>query len=392
MHKFKIFRVASVLWGIFLALMICFPGCSSSQAGGSNTTISHLQGDVQVLKSGKTEWVQAQLQMVLGTGDSLKTGIDSLAVVTFFEGSTIELKASTHIRIAELVQAVKKGGSTAIRLKQEIGETLNTVKKLTDPASRYEDETPVAIAGVRGSQMFIKVADNGKTTVQNLEGSIAVTAQGKEVLIPVGNASTVEPGQPPSAPVPVAAPSATPSASVRVNVDPENDLFNQTGQPVTGNDYLDIVGESIDRNADGYWVVTLNLKGNIPDTVDSPGVVEWDVMVDADQSATTGWQSSQLFNDLGIDYYISLSRAGSNLSINTQRVTQSTEPYLHDLQFRTGDKSVSIWFKANAIDNSTRFNFIVLARQYARTGDPQSLIAADKLPERYHFGISSGGP
>jgi hypothetical protein len=390
MFNSSAFRIALAFLCVFFILAISLPGCSSSQAVGS-TSITRLEGDVQVLKAGQSEWSQAQLQMVLNPGDSLKTGVDSLAVVTFFEGTTIELKPGTQIQISELVQALKKGDSTTIRLRQEMGETLNTITKLADTASRYEVETPVALAGVRGSQMIVKVAAGGRTVVQNLEGLIFVVAQGQEVNIPVGHESTVEPGQPPGIPVPViATPVNTPSPSVRVNTDPENDVFNSTGQPVNGYDYLDIVGESIERTAD-YWIVSIYLKGNIPDMVDSTGVVEWDVMVDADSTSGTGWQSAQLFNDLGIDYYLSVSRKGSNLGVAAQRVTQSTEPYSPGLDYRASGNKVSIWFNTNAIGNSTKFNFMVLARQYARSGDPQSLVAFDKIPETAHYGISTGG-
>ena len=114
--------------------------------------------------------------MVLDVVDKIKSGPNSRAVITFFDGSTIELKPDTQLEISELV----KGTANQIRLKQELGETISTVKKLADPASRYEIETPAAVAGVRGSTMMVSVAFDGTTSVQNLEGKISVTAQGVE--------------------------------------------------------------------------------------------------------------------------------------------------------------------------------------------------------------------
>lgn len=94
-----------------------------------------------------------------------------------------------------------QGKPTSIRLKQDIGEKLSKVKKLAEANSRYEIETPVAMANVRGSSMLVKVTTDG-TTVENLAGHISVTAQGVEVTIPEGEISTIKPDQPPSVSVP----------------------------------------------------------------------------------------------------------------------------------------------------------------------------------------------
>jgi hypothetical protein len=172
-------------------LLIPFIGCSQSEAPGS--LISAVEGDVQIRRAGTTDWTKAELRVTLSGMDVVKTGADSSGSITFFDGSVIDLNPDTQVEIRELV----RGKTTSIRLKQEIGETLSRVKKLVDPASRYEIETPVAIAAVRGSQMRVTVGPDGTTTVQNVEGKISVTAQGVEVTIPEGGASTIKPGEPP---------------------------------------------------------------------------------------------------------------------------------------------------------------------------------------------------
>jgi hypothetical protein len=189
----------------FLIVMLVPFGYACGGKGSANTILSISEGEVLIMKSGAGAWVNGEVKMELKASDLVKSGTGSSVVITFFDGSTLELKPETQIEIVELASKT----SRVIRLKQQLGETISTVQKMADPASRYEIETPAAIAGVRGSSMLVKVAADGTTQVQNLEGNIYVSAVGVELAIPVGNSSTVKPGQPPSAPVIIPLPSAT---------------------------------------------------------------------------------------------------------------------------------------------------------------------------------------
>ena len=176
-------------------------GSSSPGPTNSNptTVMSIGEGSIQLMKNGVGSWTTIQVGTSLKAGDILKTGDASRSIITFFDGSTIELKAGTQVEISSLIDGAGKGPNT-ILLKQQIGETISTVTKLVDPASRYEIETPAAVAGVRGSAMAVSVDSTGMTTVTNIEGTIVVRAQGVEVNIPVGMSSIVTKGGSPSPP------------------------------------------------------------------------------------------------------------------------------------------------------------------------------------------------
>jgi hypothetical protein len=161
------------------------------------TVLSIVGGDVLIMKPGEKEWVRGEAGMTLGVDYKVKTKANGNATLTFFEGSTIELKSDTEIGLAELVIAET---TNTIKLKQTLGETISKVKKLADPASRYEIETPAAVAAVRGSIMYVTVAQDGKTIVGNMEGLISVIAQGVEVKLPVNTRVTIMPGYPPEQP------------------------------------------------------------------------------------------------------------------------------------------------------------------------------------------------
>jgi uncharacterized repeat protein (TIGR01451 family) len=159
------------------------------------TILSMSEGNVSVMKAGTNSWIEAQVGMSLGTRDIIKSGDNSGAKITFFDGSTIELEAGTQIEVVSL--GISDTGSTTIKLKQTIGDTISRVTKLVDSASRYEVETPACVAAVRGSVMLITVIEDGTAWVTNQEGNIWVIANGVELQIPEGRKCIITPGQPP---------------------------------------------------------------------------------------------------------------------------------------------------------------------------------------------------
>jgi hypothetical protein len=361
--------------GLLICLALIMVPCNLSCGSSSekNTFITSLQGEVTVKKASSANWVKAEVKMLLNKGDSIKTEAEASAQITFFNGSTIELRAGTQIEITELVKEQAKN----IRMKQEIGETISKVEKLVDSASKYEIETPTAVAGVRGSSMRVSVRPDGTTQVQNLEGKISVTAQGVEVVIPVGSSSTVLPGQPPSPPQPVAS----------VTSDPPDDLFDNQNKHVTGEGYQDIRGASLVRDGN-VWVWTINLNGNIPSSVPSNIFMEWDLMIDSDLNAKTGWNTAIMYNDIGADYYINFYVNGERTSSGGFLTADTAGSRFTDVQYKVTEKTVEVRIPANRIGNISRFNYIVLTRKYDNANQPSVLLGADKYPNQGHLEIN----
>jgi hypothetical protein len=190
-----------------LALIIVVASTTVSCGGGSPcpstlTILSIATGNVSVMKAGTNDWTGAQVGTKLEVGDTIKTGEDSGAEITFFDGSTMDMEAGTQIEILSLAIACDTGVTT-ISLLQTIGTTISRVTKILDPASRYEVETPSGVVGVRGSGVRIQVFvgnssyRDGTTLVTNLGGHIYAIAQGVEVQVPEGQTCIIIPEQPP---------------------------------------------------------------------------------------------------------------------------------------------------------------------------------------------------
>jgi hypothetical protein len=131
---------------VILTLASCGGGSSTPS---TLTTVSAIDGDVSVMGAGTNTWTEAEVGMSVEDGDFIKTGDDSSAEITFFDGSTIELQPGTEVEIASL--DIADSGSTTISLEQTIGATISRVVNIIDPQSSYEVETATGAAAVRWS-------------------------------------------------------------------------------------------------------------------------------------------------------------------------------------------------------------------------------------------------
>ena len=209
MHKSRAV-VGCMALVLVLALLIPLVGCGG---GGPAVPckISSLSGDVQVLKNGSSTWVKATNGMELGVGDTITTGDNGSAKLTFFDGSVMEIKANSEILVNELSTA--STGSTTVSLNEVVGSTINRIGKLVDSASKYEVETPAAVAVVRGTVFDLLVQQNGTTTVKAEQDSVSFTASGVTVTVNQGFQSSALVGGKPSTPIAIATPTPTATAT-----------------------------------------------------------------------------------------------------------------------------------------------------------------------------------
>ncbi|UCF78915.1 MAG: hypothetical protein JSW03_01165, partial [Candidatus Eiseniibacteriota bacterium] len=69
----------------------------SSPAQASFTTLSVISGTVEVRDEGTSDFRQAEDGETLEIWDTVRTGPDSRALITFFEGSTLEMEPETKV-------------------------------------------------------------------------------------------------------------------------------------------------------------------------------------------------------------------------------------------------------------------------------------------------------
>jgi hypothetical protein len=208
MPKQAVFCLTIITAFLMAAFLTCgAPGCTSKQAVPADSSASlycvltELTGNIQLLQAGSNTWADAKLGMYLQAGDTINTGPNGTALLTFSDGSSVQLQINTELDLSEL-SANAQNGSTNISMAQLAGTTINRVAKLINTNSSYEISTPTGSAAVRGTEFTIQVLTDGTTATAVSEGTVWMTAQGVTVSIGANQASVVNPGSPPSSPEP----------------------------------------------------------------------------------------------------------------------------------------------------------------------------------------------
>jgi VCBS repeat-containing protein len=199
-------------------------GCGGGSSTPSTlTTLSAIDGDVSVMETGTDSWTEGKVGMSLEDGDVVKTGDDSSAEITFFDGSTIELQPGTEVEIASL--DIADSGYTTISLEQTIGATISRVVNIIDPQSSYEVETTTGVAAVRGSIMVVCVTEEGTSWIANQQGNIWSRSQGVELQVPEKRKCILKPLVPPELMPPNRPPLAGDDAIIANEHDPVTVMF-----------------------------------------------------------------------------------------------------------------------------------------------------------------------
>jgi hypothetical protein len=153
----------------------------TQQRAASAATILSILGGTASVARGTAAFSPAADGDIVNDGDRVQTAADSHALVTFFDGSTLEIEPATTVQIDEAQTAAS--GAISIRISQTLGRTWASVQRLTRADSKFEVRTPMLTAAVRGTGFITEVLADGTSTVRTTDGIVEVTAQGQSVLV-----------------------------------------------------------------------------------------------------------------------------------------------------------------------------------------------------------------
>ncbi len=108
--------------------------------------------NVSFNSSDNSEWAEAKKGIPLKSGDGIKTGTRSLAVVSFLDGSVLLIRAESIVHVYGNVDGVKEDKETHI----ESGIVGFKVKKQKED-EEFNFTTPTGLASIRGTGGFFKV-------------------------------------------------------------------------------------------------------------------------------------------------------------------------------------------------------------------------------------------
>lgn len=173
---------------IFLCVIVAL-----SQNSKRKCTIKNLIGDVKVQRAKSPKWIKARPNMPLKENDAIRTFVESEATLQTSEGSVITLTENTTLQLSSFSQ---QGNDTKTGLKILSGNLMANVKKLVSVKSKFEFETPTAVAAIRGTIVGFEV-EKSTSKIKVYEGKVYVAPKGskKGAELKSNQMTTVKKGQ-----------------------------------------------------------------------------------------------------------------------------------------------------------------------------------------------------
>jgi hypothetical protein len=168
--------IRSILLSAFpLALAVVVIAGGNAVAQDEVGTLASVLGVVQVQRPGSEDWEQVQAGASLLEGAQVRTGLRSAARIVLHEGSLAEIAAVTQIKATRL--ALEPAGKRYVSLLNLLEGKLHMLvgEQYGVEGSRFEVETPAAVASARGGEFLVLYDDRDEvTTVVGLERDVAV--------------------------------------------------------------------------------------------------------------------------------------------------------------------------------------------------------------------------
>jgi hypothetical protein len=172
------------------------------------TTLTVLDGLVEVQKAGMSTWQRAVDNQSLNVGDIVKVAAapPAHAIITYFEGSSTVLDPGTQMTIWELTKP-ELDTPSVITTTLQVGKTWNKVVAAGEAGTSFSQRSGGnATATVRGTEFGSSVDETGKTEIVTLQGAVDLSQAGATVQVGPGFLAVAEPGKPPSPPEPAPPP------------------------------------------------------------------------------------------------------------------------------------------------------------------------------------------
>jgi hypothetical protein len=137
-----------------------------------------VKGRVVVQPNGRGAFIPLSQDDFIKTNDVIRTGSDGIAEFKWADGTRLKVEPSSHLTVKKATyNMARKADESQFRLAQ--GTIFVRIVKALSPQSRFEVETPTAVAAVRGTIFMVKV-DGTKTRVAVHKGAVNVKSQTEE--------------------------------------------------------------------------------------------------------------------------------------------------------------------------------------------------------------------
>lgn len=165
----------------------------------TNAQVLLVYGDVNASNIAGDNTHKLKKDDLLVSGDSLNIGKNSLVKLLLADGSKVDIQPNSNLSIQDSYQYVGKE-TFVTNLKLVKGRTQVSANPEHVVGNTLKVQTASAVAAVRGTQ-FRVTADESLSLQETLEGRVAFSASGQEVLLAKGYGSVAEKNKVPLAPI-----------------------------------------------------------------------------------------------------------------------------------------------------------------------------------------------
>ncbi|MFA6030151.1 MAG: FecR family protein [Elusimicrobiota bacterium] len=172
-------RTLPLLGASLFALLFCLPAAAA-------VTLTSVEGKVYLRGTGSVLWNEVAVNREVQPGEELKTDPGARAVLTFDDGSRVEIGPRSSFQL-------ENAAANDARMRIGVGWMKAMVSKVL--SRRFSVRTPTAVCSVRGTEFDVSVRDDGRTSVDLFKGSLGVADnRGSEVLLKEGQRVDVDQG------------------------------------------------------------------------------------------------------------------------------------------------------------------------------------------------------
>jgi len=162
---------------------------SAAEAGTAIASLGVVADLVEVRPDAAATFAPAVDGRGLDVGNEIRTDTTGAARVDYVDGSLARLDAGTELRIVDLAGSAL---APQVRVRLDVGRVWNRVRHVSGSVGRYEVETSVGLAAVRGTAFTVHCPVRTVCTFTVHEGVIVVTTpDGREIRIEAGESVTL---------------------------------------------------------------------------------------------------------------------------------------------------------------------------------------------------------
>ncbi|NCS65623.1 MAG: hypothetical protein COS39_01320 [Hydrogenophilales bacterium CG03_land_8_20_14_0_80_62_28] len=179
-------HIVVLLIGLLLSLTVHGEGIAGA------ATVVDLQGQVEYRSAPGAAWRAVDSKQKLRSGQTVRTGPHSRVALLLDDRTQVRLNEKTVLELQSLQVKPRSPGQTVFR--QLLGRAWVQSKT---PPKQFTWQTPTAVAGLRGTDWEMEVAEDGRSRLSVFSGQVDIYNDLGRVAVAANEQALVEPGKAP---------------------------------------------------------------------------------------------------------------------------------------------------------------------------------------------------